>query len=258
MEKKEVLLNDGERIVVRTIDNQVVEIVCSDGKLVINKQNKETPKYDPIKQQEEVRVGIYKKCNEWLASYVRFHDKLWKIAKSDEEREKNLLMSYRVDNLYRLGVDEKTGKKLGVDLRQDNLVNPIFSGPSLMISNGNDAVFKYLFARTLNHFLKAHFANIEVPEDYDGRTIINNKDGNNDDRVEARLYLFNLTTFGEDYLNIYREIASKHNKHESCNFLIERLKASITGERRDVSENIESSIYFTGSSESYVDEHYQK
>ena len=247
---KEVLLEDNEKLTIKAGNNDVLEVSYVDGQFVVKKTSNAA--LDLKKQEEKNRMEIYSQCTDWLIHFVDFHKDLCDFIKSDELKENKRYLSFGLETLYNLGSDEKTGKKLYLNLRERDLINPYLNGPVLYINNFNDEIFKYLFAWTLNYFLKAHFANVEIPEDYVNVPISNKTKDDNDDNVEAELYLFRLKSFGEDYLEIYREIANKHNNKESCDFLIETLRAAIPGEKRDYHDNLSSSIYHTIAYEAFV------
>ena len=224
MEEKEILLEEGQSLVIKLPNGSEKLKVLNNGTLVVDSiESKDNNKY--------LRADVEIDCEEWFSQFMEIHNKLKEIALSDEGKEERLHASLCLYQLCDSETFKPTGKCMDLSLCNGYSGNTLITVATLVLDDENDDVFKYLFAKVVDYYLAVNYANTKISlfgDEYATGTLYSNekeKDIYGERMISpTNANLYTVLNNDHDYRKIFEKLVDFHNVGMPSNFYIDKIR----------------------------------
>ena len=187
----------------------------------------------------EPREDVFDLCNKWFKLYEKAYEEYSELANSKDALAEGYLLRL-VAAPFKDNLGES--KMMTLSLKKDG--KEIKNGPVLLLSDKNEAIYKYLFARVVSHYINTNYKN--TPVDVKRITynwLLTEKGDAKNKPSTKEAYIINVCNDDSEYGRIVLSIICCHNANDmfGLNRIISDLAKNIT-EVDKIYNNLSSSI----------------
>jgi hypothetical protein len=152
--------NDNIKLAIpSTLSTIIIKSVEGEGLLEISGDSSIISQIKGIGMLEKVEIipntlseEIIEKCEKWLDIFKKTHDELRKLVLTDKYRDQDVTLCFECYDSF--SFENKNCKERGLGLKLTRYGNTIVNGVAIDVDIKNDDVFAYLYASTLDYYLK--------------------------------------------------------------------------------------------------------